>query len=155
MCTRYVSSKKDEAASLVRFRSLTSISPLALPSMSIQKAPTAWSRRTGGRKLWWWPVSRSRLKKVRDLVLTPADWMEVESNTILCITANMNVLQYPIIDEYHNSLSHPHVRDPHFAMRAGFHSNVQIPPEIREDIPTEPEDALDRSLEPYPHPIAI
>lgn len=63
--------------------------------------------------------------------------MEIESNTILCITPNMNVLQYPIVDEYHNPQSHPHVRDPNYAMRAGFHSNAQIPPEIREDIPTE------------------
>lgn len=63
--------------------------------------------------------------------------MEIESNTILCITPNMNVLQYPIIDEYHIPRSNSNVRDPHFAMRAGFHSNAQIPPELREDIPTE------------------
>lgn len=76
-------------------------------------------------------------EKGKTSTLTLADWMEIESNTVLCITPNMNVLQYPILDEYHNPRSYLHVRDPNFAMRAGFHSNAQIPPEMRENIPTE------------------
>ena len=36
------------------------------------------------------------------LLIESADWMEIPSNTIVCITPNMNVLSYPIVDEYHN-----------------------------------------------------
>ena len=63
--------------------------------------------------------------------------MEIESNTILCGTPNMNVLQYPIIDEYHTPRTNAPARNPDFAMRAGFHSNAHIPPELREELPTD------------------
>lgn len=56
------------------------------------------------------------------MLILAADWMEIESNTIVCITPNMNVLQYPILDE--NSQTASAERDPHFAMRAGFSPNT-------------------------------
>lgn len=121
VCTRYVSSKVDEAASLY-FSTGTSF----------------YEHSEGAYRM----VKADRRQKIvvvasEPLTFEKADWMEIESNTILCITPNMNVLQYPIIDEYHIPRSNSNVRDPHFAMRAGFHSNAQIPPELREDIPTE------------------
>ena len=51
-----------------------------------------------------------------------ADWMEVPSNSILCITPNMNVLQCPILDEYHNASHDTQSRNPEFAKRTGFHA---------------------------------
>lgn len=50
--------------------------------------------------------------------------MEIQSNTIICITPNMNVLQYPILDEYQDTSSLGTERDPNFAIRAGFSSNA-------------------------------
>ncbi|WFD29991.1 glutamine amidotransferase subunit [Malassezia sp. CBS 17886] len=66
------------------------------------------------------------------LTFEKADWMEIESNTILCITKNMNVLQYPIVDEYHNEDPELPSRDPNFAVRAGFMPNTAIASEMRD-----------------------
>ena len=83
-----------------------------------------------------------------------ADWMEVESNTIVCITPNMNVLQYPILDEFHvrNSTT---ALNPEFAMRAGFSSNTTVSTSLIEcggpekTLLMERQDAGDES--PCPH----
>lgn len=55
-----------------------------------------------------------------------ADWMEIPSNTIVCITPNINVLTYPIMDEYHIDSPEQHPRNPDFAVRAGFHPSVPL-----------------------------
>ena len=60
------------------------------------------------------------------LLIESADWMEIPSNTIVCITPNMNVLSYPIVDEYHNDSYGTLSRNPDFAMRAGFHPSVVL-----------------------------
>ena len=60
------------------------------------------------------------------LLIELADWMEIPSNTIVCITPNMNVLSYPILDEYHNDSYGTLSRNPDFAMRAGFHPSVVL-----------------------------
>ncbi|PKI82807.1 hypothetical protein MVES_003230 [Malassezia vespertilionis] len=120
-CTRYVSSKTDEAASLhsegayrmVKADRRQKIVVIASEPLTFEKGMH------------------------RCMNSLAADWMEVESNTILCITPNMNVLQYPILDEYHSPRSQMHVRNPNFAMRAGFHPNTHIAPEIREHIQTD------------------
>lgn len=60
------------------------------------------------------------------LTFEQADWMEIPSNTIVCITPNMNVLSYPIVDQYHNDSYGTLSRNPDFAMRAGFHPSVVL-----------------------------
>lgn len=36
------------------------------------------------------------------LTFEKADWLTIPSNTVVVITSKMNVLMYPIVDEYHN-----------------------------------------------------
>ncbi|WFD34739.1 glutamine amidotransferase subunit [Malassezia cuniculi] len=109
VCTRYISSRTDEAASLY-FSTGTSF----------------YERSPGSYRM----VKADRRQKIvvvasEPLTFEKADWMEIESNTIVCITPNMNVLQYPILDEYHvRSTTAP--RNPEFAMRAGFSSNTTV-----------------------------
>lgn len=59
-------------------------------------------------------------------LLKSADWLEIPSNTIVCITPNINVLSYPIVDEYHNAAPEKQSRNPDYAMRAGFHPPVPL-----------------------------
>ncbi|WFD15457.1 glutamine amidotransferase subunit [Malassezia arunalokei] len=49
------------------------------------------------------------------LTFEQADWMEIPSNTIVCITPSINVLTYPIMDEYHIDSPEQHPRNPDFA----------------------------------------
>ncbi|WFD08295.1 glutamine amidotransferase subunit [Malassezia vespertilionis] len=130
-CTRYVSSKTDEAASLY-FSTGTSFYEHSEGAYRMVKA----DRRQKIVVIASEPLTFEKGMH-RCMNSLAADWMEVESNTILCITPNMNVLQYPILDEYHSPRSQMHVRNPNFAMRAGFHPNTHIAPEIREHIQTD------------------
>ena len=52
--------------------------------------------------------------------------MEIPSNTIVCITPSINVLTYPIMDEYHIDSPEQHPHNPDFAVRAGFHPSVSL-----------------------------
>lgn len=60
------------------------------------------------------------------LTFEHADWLEIPSNTIVCITPNINVLSYPIMDEYHVAAPAMQTRNPDYAMRAGFHPAVPL-----------------------------
>lgn len=52
-----------------------------------------------------------------------ADWMEIPTNTLVCITPKMNVLQQPIKDEYYVAQQQAHLRSPTFAVAKGFPPN--------------------------------
>ncbi len=104
ICTRYVSSKSDQAASLY-FSSGTSF---------YEHSPGAYRM-----------VKTDKREKIivvasEPLTFEKADWMEIPTNTLVCITPKMNVLQLPIIDEFHLDRTDQIVRSPTFAMRTGF-----------------------------------
>lgn len=53
-----------------------------------------------------------------------ADWMEIRTNTLLCVTPKMNLLQIPIVDEFHVPPSDPQAgkRRVEFAANKGLFS---------------------------------
>lgn len=108
VCTRYVSSKTDEAASLY-----------------FSTGASFYEHSKGEYRM----VKAGRQQNIvviasEPLTFEQADWMEIPSNTIVCITPNMNVLSYPIVDEYHNDSYGTLSRNPDFAMRAGDRKSV-------------------------------
>jgi glutamine amidotransferase len=86
VATRYISSKHDEAASLY-YSSGTTFS---------EDAP-------GGN------YRMSKLDKRENIIMIAsepltfekADWLEIRTNTMLVVTPKMNLLQIPIVDEFH------------------------------------------------------
>lgn len=84
LCTRYVSSLHDEAASLY-FSSGTSFYEREKGHFRMRKEDR-----------------RQNIVVVASEPLTfeKADWMEVPTNTMIVITKKMNVLQIPILDEF-------------------------------------------------------
>ncbi|EPQ29788.1 uncharacterized protein PFL1_02461 [Pseudozyma flocculosa PF-1] len=108
VCTRYVSSKEEQAASLY-FSSGTSF---------YEHAPGAYRM-----------VKTDKREKIivvasEPLTFEKADWMEIPTNTLVCITPRMNVLQLPIVDEYHLSHNSTTVRSPTFALKTGYPPSV-------------------------------
>lgn len=91
LCTRYVSSLHDEAASLY-FSSGTSFYERSKGMFRMRKEDR-----------------RQNIVMVASEPLTfeKADWMEVPTNTMIIITPKMNVLQIPILDEY-SPVERPH-----------------------------------------------
>ncbi|KZV63308.1 N-terminal nucleophile aminohydrolase [Peniophora sp. CONT] len=85
VATRYVSSRRDEAASLW-FSSGTSFSEYA----------------DGGHYKMSKTDKRENIIMIASEPLTfeKADWMEIKTNMLVTITPKMNVLQSPIIDEF-------------------------------------------------------
>ncbi|CUA73868.1 hypothetical protein RSOLAG22IIIB_01389 [Rhizoctonia solani] len=111
VATRYVSSRKDEAASLW-FSSGTTFH---------EYAPGGHYRMTKSDK-------RENIFMIASEPLTfeKADWMEIPSNTIIVITPKMNILQIPIIDEFHVPASAENKRLGDFAATKGLLSRGQV-----------------------------
>ncbi|KAG8934491.1 hypothetical protein FRC03_007143 [Tulasnella sp. 419] len=86
VATRYVSSKKDEAASLY-YSSGTTFDEYA----------------PGGHYRMSKCDKRENIIMIASEPLTfeQADWMEIPTNTMIVVTPKMNLLQIPIIDEFH------------------------------------------------------
>ncbi|SMR47698.1 unnamed protein product [Zymoseptoria tritici ST99CH_3D1] len=113
VCTRYVSSKTDEAASLF-FSSGTNWAeqPSATPQ-------------TGRGKIGKGEYKMERRDKGADIVLVASEpltferdnWVTVPTNSVLTIH-NQNVLIHPILDEYYNA-SASFVRSDQFAAAKG------------------------------------
>jgi len=107
VATRYISSRKDEAASLW-FSSGTTFSEYA----------------EGGHYKMSKADKRENIIMVASEPLTfeRADWMEIKTNTMVVITPKMNLLQIPIIDEFYVPPSDPAAlaRDTDFAQEKGF-----------------------------------
>jgi len=102
VATRYISSDKDEAASLW-FSSGTTFSEDA----------------EGGHYRMSKADKRENIIMVASEPLTfeRADWMEIKTNTLVVITPRFNLLQIPIVDKF----SAPgNVRGPEFAQEKGF-----------------------------------
>ncbi|PWN94484.1 N-terminal nucleophile aminohydrolase [Tilletiopsis washingtonensis] len=110
VCTRYVSSRTDEAASLY-FSSGTSFYEHAPGAYRMVKAD-----------------KREKIVVVASEPLTfeKADWMEIATNTLVCVTPRMNVLQYPIRDEFYVEHADSQMRSPAFALKTGFAPNVPL-----------------------------
>ncbi|KAG6862360.1 hypothetical protein C0995_011800 [Termitomyces sp. Mi166 len=88
--TRYISSKKDEAASLW-FSSGTTFSEYA--DGGHYKMSKADKREN--------IIMSNSIATFRDAYsFSPADWMEIKTNYMAIITPKMNLLQIPIIDEF-------------------------------------------------------
>ena len=53
-----------------------------------------------------------------------ADWMEIRTNTLIVVTPKMNILQIPIVDEFHVPADDPKAnkRDAEFASTKGLFS---------------------------------
>ncbi|KAK0556899.1 glutamine amidotransferase subunit [Tilletia horrida] len=64
------------------------------------------------------------------LTFEKADWLEIRTNTLLCITPKMNVLQERIVDEYAIPYDCASSRSPGFALSAGFPSNASVDREL-------------------------
>lgn len=111
VATRYISSRTDEAASLW-FSSGTSFNEFA---------PGGHYRMTKSDK-------RENIFLIASEPLTfeKADWMEVRTNTIVVITPKMNILQIPIIDEFHVPYSAANKRFGDFAATKGLLSRAQV-----------------------------
>ncbi|KAL0951254.1 hypothetical protein HGRIS_007972 [Hohenbuehelia grisea] len=92
VATRYISSRRDEAASLW-FSSGTAFSEYA----------------QGGHYRMAKADKRENIIMIASEPLTfeKADWMEIRTNHMMVITPKFNVLQIPIIDEYYVSPSDP------------------------------------------------
>ncbi|PVF98895.1 N-terminal nucleophile aminohydrolase [Serendipita vermifera] len=105
VATRYVSSKVDEAASLY-YSSGTTFSEYA----------------PGGH------YKMSKLDKRENIIMIAsepltfekADWLEIRTNTMIVITPKMNLLQIPIVDEFHVPSSQANARDSQFAATKGL-----------------------------------
>ncbi|SNX83637.1 related to DUG3 - probable glutamine amidotransferase [Melanopsichium pennsylvanicum] len=106
ICTRYVSSKTDQAASLY-FSSGTSFYEHTQGTYRMVKTD-----------------KREKIIVVASEPLTfeKADWMEIPTNTLVVVTAKMNVLMMPITDEYAIQSGEQGLvkRDPQFALGRGF-----------------------------------
>ncbi|KAK0232803.1 N-terminal nucleophile aminohydrolase [Armillaria fumosa] len=106
IATRYISSRKDEAASLW-FSSGTTFSEYA----------------DGGHYKMSKADKRENIIMVASEPLTfeRADWMEIKTNTMVVITPKMNLLQIPIIDQYYVAPSDPNsARTIEFAREKGL-----------------------------------
>ncbi|KDQ63556.1 hypothetical protein JAAARDRAFT_29577 [Jaapia argillacea MUCL 33604] len=107
IATRYISSRKDEAASLW-FSSGTTFSEYA----------------KGGHYKMSKADKRENIIMIASEPLTfeKADWMEIKTNHIAVITPKMNLLQIPIIDEFYVPPSDPEYRGrgTTFAAEKGF-----------------------------------
>ncbi|KAF9787175.1 N-terminal nucleophile aminohydrolase [Thelephora terrestris] len=92
VATRYISSRKDEAASLW-FSSGTSFSEYA----------------PGGHYKMFKEDKRENVIMIASEPLTfeKADWMEIKTNNMIIITPKMNVLLIPIIDKFYVHPSDP------------------------------------------------
>lgn len=105
--TRYISSKKDEAASLW-FSSGTTFSEYA----------------EGGHYKMSKADKRENIIMIASEPLTfeRADWMEIKTNHMVVITPKMNLLQIPIIDQYYVPPSDPNAfaRATEFAQEKGL-----------------------------------
>lgn len=105
VATRYISSKHDEAASLY------------------YSSGTTFSEYT--------PVGHYRMSKLdkreniimiasEPLTFEKADWLEIRTNTMIVITAKMNFLQIPIVDEFYVPPSVANTRAVEFAATKGL-----------------------------------
>ncbi|KAF8898794.1 nucleophile aminohydrolase [Infundibulicybe gibba] len=107
VATRYISSRKDEAASLW-FSSGTAFSEYA----------------EGGHYKMSKADKRENIIMIASEPLTfeRADWMEIKTNTMVVITPKMNLLQIPIMDQYYVPPSDPlaSARATEFAQEKGF-----------------------------------
>ncbi|KAG8878626.1 hypothetical protein FRB98_006031 [Tulasnella sp. 332] len=149
VATRYISSKKDEAASLY-FSSGTTFDEYA----------------PGGHYRMSKCDKRENIIMIASEPLTfeAADWMEIPTNTLIVVTPKptlqMNLLQIPIVDEFH--LSDPleaKKRGSDFAVQKGFlgsafgprrgkvtASGTQSPAHMSEDVKEEGEDDDDHDV---------
>lgn len=112
VCSRYVNSKTDEAASLY-FSSGTSFHEDSPGRYRMVKAD-----------------KREKIILVASEPLTfeKADWIQIPTNTLVIITPKMNVLQQPIEDEFAlpSGSEEAHQRTPHFAIKSGYQPNVPV-----------------------------
>ncbi|KAI6162151.1 N-terminal nucleophile aminohydrolase [Pisolithus thermaeus] len=124
VATRYISSRKDEAASLW-FSSGTTFSEYM----------------TGGHYKMTKADKRENIIMIASEPLTfeKADWMEIRTNNMVVITPKMNFLQIPIIDKFYVSPSDPAAlnRGTDFAAAKGLLSprNSLAPVQGRESAP--------------------
>ncbi|KAK0520229.1 glutamine amidotransferase subunit [Tilletia horrida] len=114
VCTRYVSSRTEEAASLY-----------------FSSGESFYEHRPGAYRM----VKANKREKVivvasEPLTFEKADWLEIRTNTLLCITPKMNVLQERIVDEYAIPYDCASSRSPGFALSAGFPSNASVDREL-------------------------
>jgi len=107
VATRYISSRKDEAASLW-FSSGTTFSEYA----------------EGGHYKMSKADKRENIIMIASEPLTfeRADWMEIKTNNMVVITPKMNLLQIPIVDKFYVPPSDPEAmaRTTEFAREKGF-----------------------------------
>ncbi|KAK0569254.1 glutamine amidotransferase subunit [Tilletia horrida] len=114
ICTRYISSRTEEAASLY-----------------FSSGESFYEHRPGAYRM----VKANKREKVivvasEPLTFEKADWLEIRTNTLLCITPKMNVLQQRIVDEYSIPYDLSGSRSPGFALSAGFPSNASVDREL-------------------------
>ncbi|KAG8997042.1 hypothetical protein FRB94_003466 [Tulasnella sp. JGI-2019a] len=143
VATRYISSKKDDAASLY-FSSGTTFDEYA----------------PGGHYRMSKCDKRENIIMIASEPLTfeQADWMEIPTNTLIVVTPKMNLLQIPIVDEFY--LADPlqaKKRGTDFAVQKGFLGSafgprrgatmdVQSPDRIAGDAVEEGEDDNDNDV---------
>ncbi|CAD6582666.1 MAG: hypothetical protein CYPHOPRED_002095 [Cyphobasidiales sp. Tagirdzhanova-0007] len=110
IATRYITSSKDEAASLW----------FSTGSSFEQYAPGGHYRMRKNDK-------RENIVLIASEPLTfeKADWLEIPCQTCVIVTPRMNVLQIPIRDKYFQQAMHPH-RNPEFATSKGYQFSTPV-----------------------------
>ncbi|KAH9819174.1 nucleophile aminohydrolase [Melampsora americana] len=92
VATRYVTSSTDEAASLY-FSTGTSFEEVENDALGLSKPGQYRMRKCDKRE-------KIVLIASEPLTFEKTDWLEIPCQTLIVITPKMNVLQFPIIDEY-------------------------------------------------------
>ncbi|KAG0151459.1 hypothetical protein CROQUDRAFT_667997 [Cronartium quercuum f. sp. fusiforme G11] len=93
VATRYVTSSTDEAASLY-FSTGTSFEEVEKDPLDITSKPGQYRMRKCDKR------EKIVLIASEPLTFEKTDWLEIPCQTLIVITPKMNVLQFPIIDEY-------------------------------------------------------
>ncbi|KAG6814069.1 hypothetical protein H0H92_003116 [Tricholoma furcatifolium] len=106
--TRYISSRKDEAASLASIVALFPVNPLK-PLQWFSSGTTFSEYAEGGHYKMSKADKRENIIMIASEPLTfeRADWMEIKTNNMVIITPKMNLLQIPIVDEFYVPPSDP------------------------------------------------
>ncbi|CAG7846423.1 Probable glutamine amidotransferase DUG3 AltName: Full=Deficient in utilization of glutathione protein 3; AltName: Full=GSH degradosomal complex subunit DUG3 [Serendipita indica DSM 11827] len=121
VATRYISSKKDEAASLY-YSSGTTFCEESVHCTNNDAATVNGNGSGSGH------YRMSKLDKRENIIMIAsepltfekADWLEIRTNTMVVITPKMNFLQIPIKDEFYVPHSVAHTRTIEFAATKGL-----------------------------------
>ena len=124
VATRYISSKKDEAASLYYSSGTTFCEvPISSSAASTSSSPNDTQQSDGSGQYRMFKLDKREniiMIASEPLTFEKADWLEIRTNTMVVITPKMNFLQIPIVDEFYVPHSVTNTRTVEFAATKGL-----------------------------------